>query len=639
MRKTCWVWCDANHNAIMPLKVEFQLGRPKSAPLPENTSWTKALPKLKIRSEAKDCAHPVPKRGSRTKPWPWRENEEAVLKFKAWCIEFKQAADYLAERWARCVARFLHLLAREDDADEQPLDLLPELRPEVLAAVHMQGLHMEAFSKLDILLPVRSWTEDILCSMKICCEYTLAVCRKENLAARGDDENYWPSCIESIGMLLKDLGGPLEAQVRKAKAHRLEQNKELDAQRLSELPTVEHMKDAVHRAMLTLQAIAEQGNRGAQKVLTVRQHRAATIALVGIIALNGFMGRAKEYAVTTKEHVQSQLAKKLDYIVCSDHKTQKCYGSIAKWFAPGTVKAIECYLTLERKVGSPYFLFSGKKDTPVSVSVCLRVFAKLYLCAAVTVLILRKWFHSELVRLCKNEDDVIALFTRIDKHSVNIARKHYILTTIEDDVGLAKEISMTMLGEPVPWPTGSSGGADPALLEAIDNIDAQDEQEEGGEDAHGDDDDDCLDWWPCGRCFGIYAPMLAVADDPAAVTQALPLESGVPEPTPVAARSAVAPRRKGSASQGALRKKPAGQQPTTKRTPPSGQPQEEATSSAAGEGSPSRKKRKAKAMVGGGAPVKFVVDATPTVRHTTQANLQAFARRWLRGARGRCCKV
>ena len=40
-----------------------------------------------------------------------------------------------------------------------------------------------------------------------------------------------------------------------------------------------------------------------------------------------------------------------DFVVCSDYKTSRIYGDLGKWLAPGTQKALVCYLSLPRREG------------------------------------------------------------------------------------------------------------------------------------------------------------------------------------------------------------------------------------------------------------------------------------------------
>ena len=42
------------------------------------------------------------------------------------------------------------------------------------------------------------------------------------------------------------------------------------------------------------------------------------------------------------EHFDAQVAKRVNFIVCSTHKTSHVYGDVSKWLAPGTIDAVTC---------------------------------------------------------------------------------------------------------------------------------------------------------------------------------------------------------------------------------------------------------------------------------------------------------
>ena len=72
--------------------------------------------------------------------------------------------------------------------------------------------------------------------------------------------------------------------------------------------------------MLHLRALGEwQGTFGA------RELRAATIAIVGILALNGFLGRKQEWELMELDHIVGQMDAELDYVVCVVHKASGPY--------------------------------------------------------------------------------------------------------------------------------------------------------------------------------------------------------------------------------------------------------------------------------------------------------------------------
>ena len=96
----------------------------------------------------------------------------------------------------------------------------------------------------------------------------------------------------------------------------------------------------------------------------------ANMNIVGIIFFNGFAGRCLEWSLLSLQHVVDQTIKGLDYVVCRNHKTSCVYGVLAKWLAPGTVAAMECYAGLPRDGNITLFLVptTPKADHVAAVS-------------------------------------------------------------------------------------------------------------------------------------------------------------------------------------------------------------------------------------------------------------------------------
>eukprot|EP00971_Amphidinium_carterae_P157385 3119765-Amphidinium_carterae.2 len=57
----------------------------------------------------------------------------------------------------------------------------------------------------------------------------------------------------------------------------------------------------------------------------------ATCCLVGCIYFNGFGGRRLEWEHLLQSHVEDQLHKGYDWVLCQHHKTAHTYGELAKW--------------------------------------------------------------------------------------------------------------------------------------------------------------------------------------------------------------------------------------------------------------------------------------------------------------------
>ena len=226
----------------------------------------------------------------------------------------------------------------------------------------------------------------------------------------------------------------------------------IDAERIQNLPSNEIMRDIVLQAMTdlwkTCKRMPDSTEDGA------RSKMMANTCVVGIIFLNGFAGRGGEWETMLKSHVETQLLNRHDFFVCPDHKTSYRYGDLAKWIAPGTMRAIELYLTLHS--GKSIYAFEHPTDPTkkITVSWYMQRFADIY-CQKYqtpTVSLLRKQFHTVLLQKSR-EDACLALLSKLDAHSKTTARNIYCTTTPENDAQLGKILFSEMRGEPVAWPS------------------------------------------------------------------------------------------------------------------------------------------------------------------------------------------
>ena len=173
-----------------------------------------------------------------------------------------------------------------------------------------------------------------------------------------------------------------------------------DAKKLKNFPTPKELKQAVHDAMLALQGILASRCNAAN--FTRGEQGTANAAVVGIIFCNGFGGRKLEWESMLASHVTEQLNAGRDHLVCPEHKTSHVYGDLAKWIAPGTIEALKVYLKFPRRSKIATLLVPCDGTTEfVSVPKALHRFCQLFLVkdrTRPTVNLLRKWYHTELVR-------------------------------------------------------------------------------------------------------------------------------------------------------------------------------------------------------------------------------------------------
>ena len=101
-------------------------------------------------------------------------------------------------------------------------------------------------------------------------------------------------------------------------------------------------------------------------------------------------------------------------------------------------------MRLPRDAGKTAFLPSARDDVGnVNIPQYLRRFAELFIHRKYTfptVNLLRKWYHSVLVRLARTEGGLLEVMKKLDGHSVGVAVNHYVLMTPADDANLAKAI-------------------------------------------------------------------------------------------------------------------------------------------------------------------------------------------------------
>lgn len=106
-----------------------------------------------------------------------------------------------------------------------------------------------------------------------------------------------------------------------------------DYDKILGFPPLSELQQGVHNAMLLLMKLKNDTIGRAE--LTQPEQGAATVAMVGILATNGYLGRKKEWETMDKNHVIQQLESGKDFVVCPNHKTSSVYGDLAKWLAPG----------------------------------------------------------------------------------------------------------------------------------------------------------------------------------------------------------------------------------------------------------------------------------------------------------------
>lgn len=527
----CWVKCTADGEPVGPLQVgglvsdagvpmmnaaHAPSARPQ-AHFPASPSemkagpgsWASKLPKVSIKQVYQSTPAPAPSVcGGRTQKWP--------VDLEGFRIDIPEFKNYLATERAhgsaaqqdclRGLARVFHML----EVEGHGLSFGSEASdPAVLVALHISGLHKELFS-LPLLAPVFTWTGKILAALQAFCAWQQIEVSRQHLIS---DEVHWLKFAASIDQLSVALKGGLHKKSTTGKHKRALDRRLWDAAKIEGLPPLPLMKVAVSKAMGTLHHIA-QLHQGLQPLQKAAQS-AANAALTGILWLNGFGGRKKEWEIMLRDHCHEQLNQGLDYFVCHSHKTSNTYGSLAKWIAPGTAQAIKVYLDLPCRASVKTLFVPLDEDMDhISIPKALKKFCVVYLpesCTQPTVNLMRKWYHTELYRLATNETRLMELMRGIDAHSTQVAKKHYVLQHPADDAKLAQALVHAMLGKPVPWPCDFdqqdlAGREAPFLqLVAVHGHQDDDIEEEDAPDSE-------LEWWEGGEAFGLHKPLHALQD-------------------------------------------------------------------------------------------------------------------------------
>lgn len=289
--------------------------------------------------------------------------------------------------------------------------------------------------------------------MSLLCEFLLLECGRQGCdgAAR---------CIRQF--LLESLSQRKKVLSKQKKFGSI-RKRQRDAARLAALPPVPVMKAAVRQAMIDIRLVTDHSL--AVEHFPAKLHTAATAMMVGIIYLNGFAGRSKEWQLMRLDTVREAISAGRNFVVCTEHKTAAVYGDLIKYLAPGTMAAIQDYIDLPKgdsgKFLEPGF---GSKSGAASVHTCLRRFCKVYMPEheAVGVNLLRKWWHSTMKAEGNNAMKFVA---RLDAHSESIADKVYAVSTPEQDAHVAKHLVDVLLGGPV----GPVGLTDTAMS-CIDDV-------------------------------------------------------------------------------------------------------------------------------------------------------------------------
>ena len=269
------------------------------------------------------------------------------------------------------------------------------------------------------------------------------------------DESSWPQYKDVLDKFIGDIEDSWTKRCHEhaATMHQRKQASDLNIIKQIKIPA---LQGAVYKGYATLFHIREHfGDAPLPKNI----RGLANSVLTGGVCFDAFSGRKLEWEIMLWMYVQGVLEKNGDHFVCSQHKTAKTYGSIAKYLPPGLAKAFKVYAALHRPAGFKYFFVPARTGTAkVSFPNSLKTFLANFLDpghVTPTFNIMRKLFHKALRTIGSDEEALKELMVILDAHSKAVQGTHYILRDPEDDVKLAKQLVKVVLKDTVAFPEKS----------------------------------------------------------------------------------------------------------------------------------------------------------------------------------------
>ena len=431
------------------------------------------LPRMALTSLAKKWTHSQLKTGpsgNRTCPInECHDHDDELEAFKAFLVAKDKDEDTVDGVMLHC--RRLFALCKSEGGNFS--------LPGMLIAMYQQKLFDELF-RCDVVHPDYTWTRKISDALTAMCNYC---------ALQLGMERYWNAKNVVLQMGKESLSDLKQrTSVQKKKAGRAKGR--ADAALIANFASPDKIKVAVKQAMVDLYNI--KVNHAVEAMSTATKS-AATIAMVGIIYLNGFAGRSGEWQRMLRSHVQSQIQIGANHLVCSDHKTAKQYGDLAKGVSPGTFRAMQVYMSLPGMTSPLLLQPTTLKAKHCSVHKCLPKFGERYLPGSPSPKcnLIRKMFHVKVDDM-HNKGEHLGILSKVDAHSIKVIKDVYIVRTFEEDAKLGLMLCEQVLGAPVEWPTEDELAIDDGHWTIV----SQQAVDDAGDDDAGSDDEDMKDLGP-----------------------------------------------------------------------------------------------------------------------------------------------
>jgi len=478
--------------------------------------WEHQVPAVKIKDVAYEVELPRAKgddNAMRAGDWPKKALRFLAMdlaNFAAHLVHMKNNQESQVCDHVRGMNRFFSLVEVKQpggswaDIDTEEVGCNPLL----LVGCLQSKVHEQLFN-LPLLDHRFSWSFKLLEGVIAFCKWQVHELDDKVVSSK---PGAWERHKSAINRLIVILGGGYLLKGRASKDKKTLAKVQEDLIKLKSLPPVADMRAAVEEGFLDLVAIHKR-YVGVCAYLPKNVQGLANAAIVGAIWLDMFGGRKMEWEKMSGAQVDKMITDGIDYLVCTEHKTSRTYGSLAKWLTPGVLEAVKIYRQLPRRPHVATFLVPASEGTArVSVPHAFATFCShksATLKARPTVNLMRKYFHKKLMEATKDETSLKEMLTVLDGHSVKTIDRHYLLREPTDDVTLAKILVKSVLGEhtakfPQKCPDDHLSDALVAAFEVaedapevLDQADAEDEE---------------LEWWRFGAFCGIPKPLLALTN-------------------------------------------------------------------------------------------------------------------------------
>lgn len=233
-----------------------------------------------------------------------------------------------------------------------------------------QGL-LAQLVNLDILHTSIPWTSKIIAGCELLVDY---LCIK---AEDVDD----PDGVRLAEAFKKRYIVPLKKKLPQEKEHQLARRKELDGQRIKNLPPLDVRGEAVNSAIIDLNILCDENLAAFQRTgkLSPAIRRAMNATIIGIMAYRTYPGRPGEWAKVPLSRVSECIEDKDSwYVIITDHKTKKTSGALGRYLPPEFKSVLEKFIRFSNPKKNQLLVPARKKTKHVRVDKCAIEFAAVY---------------------------------------------------------------------------------------------------------------------------------------------------------------------------------------------------------------------------------------------------------------------